>query len=593
METIKDRVSQFQELMSKKNIDAWILPSSDAHNSEYVADYWKGRAWLSGFTGSAGTLVVTQKEAGLWTDGRYFIQAEKELEGSGITLFRMFNPGVPNLNEWLADTLADSAVIGFDGTVISQNQAKGVLKAFSDKPVTLSSDDDLLSAIWEDRPALPVESVFRHEDRYAGKTTQEKLAEIRTSMAESNADYHLLTTLDDIAWTLNLRGSDVPMNPVFISYLMIGPEKATVFVDPAKLDETIIQYLSASGVEAQLYSCVWDRLSTLPENSSVLLDPAKASRAIFDALPESVSAVEGKNPSTLMKAIKNSTETEHFRQALRKDGVAMVRFMKWLEEEVPSGTVTELSAETKLTQLRAEMDGYKEDSFRTIAGYREHGAMMHYAASEESDVTVQPGSFFLVDSGGQYPDGTTDITRTFSYGELTEQEKKDYTLVLQGHIDLSMAVFKTGSCGCNLDILARGPLWKEGIDYGCGTGHGVGFFLNVHEGPQGFSQKLIDEPLKPGMVITNEPGIYREGIHGVRIENIMLIKEHSETEFGSFLSFEAITLAPICTRAINVEELSHAQRQWLNDYHQTVFEELAPMMSEEEQVFLKLKTAAV
>ncbi|WP_433999153.1 aminopeptidase P family protein [Endozoicomonas sp.] len=593
MNTIRERVRQFRELMQKKQVDAWILPSNDAHNSEYVADYWKGRAWLSGFTGSAGTLVVTREEAGLWTDGRYFIQAEKELEGSGIKLFRMFNPGVPSLNEWLADTLSDNAVIGFDGKVISQNQAKGLLDAFADKPVTLSSDDDLLSAVWEERPALPVQAIFRHEDRYAGKSCQEKLSALRSVMTEKNAGYHLLSTLDDIAWSLNLRGSDVSMNPVFISYLLVGHEQATVFVDSEKLDDQLVKYLAESGVETQPYENVWASLSQLPDDASVLLDPAKASRAIFDALPDSVTAVEGKNPSTAMKAIKNETEIEHFRQALRKDGVAMVRFMKWLESEVPGGNVTELSAEAKLTQLRAEMEGYKEDSFRTIAGYREHGAMMHYAASDESDVTVQPGSFFLVDSGGQYPDGTTDITRTFSYGDLTEQEKKDYTLVLQGHVDLTTAVFKTGSCGCNLDILARGPLWKEGIDYGCGTGHGVGFFLNVHEGPQGFSQKLINEPLKPGMIITNEPGIYREGIHGVRIENIMLVKEHSETEFGSFLSFEAITLAPICTRAINVEELSRSQRQWLNHYHQTVYEQLAPMMNEEERAYLKLKTAAV
>ena len=591
MNSIQERIAQLRELMQKKEIDAWIVPSSDAHNSEYVADYWQGRTWLSGFTGSAGTLLVTADHAGLWTDGRYFIQAEKELTGSGIELFRMFNPGVPTFAQWLANTLPDDSVIGFDGKVVSQSQTEVILQAFAEKPVRLSSDTDLLSALWEDRPALPTEPIFRHDETFAGKSCADKLNDIRNEMSKKNASHHLLSTLDDIAWALNLRGSDVPMNPIFIAYLLIHPEGATLFVDSAKVDASIACYLTDYGVDTQPYDAVWDTLSSLAPDAAILLDPVNTSRAVIDAL--TIDTVEDKNPSTLMKAIKNDTEIAHFRQALRKDGVAMVRFAKWLEENIPNETVTELLAEQQLMSYRAQMAGYKEDSFRTIAGYGEHGAMMHYAATDATNVTVKPGSFFLVDSGGQYPDGTTDITRTFAFGELTEQEKNDYTLVLQGHIELSMAVFKTGTRGCNLDILARSPLWKAGIDYGCGTGHGVGFFLNVHEKPHGFSQSLIDEPFRAGMVVTNEPGIYREGVHGVRIENIMLVKTHFETEFGLYLSFEPITLAPICTRGILLEKLTPEQRQWLNDYHQTVYKELAPLLDAEEVDFLRRKTVAL
>ncbi|CAM3653111.1 aminopeptidase P family protein [Parendozoicomonas haliclonae] len=592
MSEIQKRVAQLRELMKQKGIDAWIVPSSDAHNSEYVAEYWKGRAWISGFTGSAGTAVIGLEQAGLWTDGRYHIQAEKELEGSGINLFRAGNPDVQTLSEWLADTLPENSTIGFDGRTFSQAQTKTLLKDFGDKPVKLDSSHDLLSAIWEDRPALSKAPAFIHDVSFAGKGSEEKIKDIRDEMAKKKATSHLVSTLDDIAWALNLRGNDIAMNPVFASYLLITENSSSLYVDQDKISDDVSAYLKSINVEAKAYDQAWADLSSL-ETKSILLNPMTTSRAVFDALPEAVEVVEGKSPSTLMKSLKNDTEVKQYRETLCKDGVAITRFMKWLEDNVPGGEVTELSAEKQLQAFRAMEDGYTEDSFRTIAGYREHGAMMHYAADETSNVTVKPGSFFLVDSGGQYPGGTTDITRTFCFGDLTEQERRDYTLVLQGVIDLSMAVFMKGSRGCNLDILARGPQWKEGINYGCGTGHGVGFFLNVHEGPQGFSQAMVDVPLQPGMVITNEPGIYREGLHGVRIENIMLVKEFTQTEFGTFYNFESITLAPICTKAINVDQLTTAQRDWLNSYHAEVYKQLAPRMTDDEQAYLKKVTAAI
>ena len=593
MSEFAKRVGQLRELMTKHNIDVWIIPSSDAHNSEYVADYWKGRAWISGFTGSAGTVIVGKETAGLWTDGRYFIQAEKELEGSGIDLFKMRQPGVPTTAEWLAQNLEANSTVGFDGRTISQSQAKLILDAFEDKPVKLETSADLLGAIWEDRPACSQAPAFIHDLEFAGKSCAEKVSEIREKMAKQKAAFHLVSTLDDIAWILNLRGSDVAMNPVFASYLLIGEESCTLFIEPVKVTEEIAAYLQECKVEVQPYGGVWAALEALESDTSILLNPATSSRAVYAALPESINVVEGKAPSTLMKAIKNETEVKHFREALRKDGLALTRFMKWLDDNVPSGTVSELSAEAQLQAFRKEQEGYTEDSFRTISAYGEHAAMMHYASSESTNVTLKEKSFFLVDSGGQYPQGTTDTTRTYSFGELTEQERHDYTLVLQGMIDLSMAAFTKGSRGCNLDVLARGPLWNEGIDYGCGTGHGVGMFLNVHEGPQNFSQALVDAPLQPGMLITNEPGIYREGLHGIRIENILLVKEFKETEFGTFYNFETLTLTPINTKAVNVDELSAAQREWLNNFHATVYEELAPHMTEEEQAYLKAVTAPV
>ena len=593
MNLISDRVQALREQMKQFKISAYIIPSTDPHNSEYVAEHWQGREWISGFTGSSGTVVITENDGGLWTDGRYFIQAEQQLEDSGIRLFKDQTQAVPTFMEWLAETLKKEARVGFDGSVVTIAQTRKMEESFKEKNIQIVSEHDLLDLIWENRPTLPNKKIFLHDEKFAGKSSQQKLEELREEMKKQKVDHHLITTLDDIAWLYNFRGDDVSFCPVAIANAIVSLDQAYLFIDPMKASQEIVKKLMAEGITIQPYNEIGLILNNLPDGDSILISPQNLNQKLHHQIPEKINIVEGRHLTTLMKAVKNPIEIAHYKECLRRDGVAMVQFMKWLDETVPMGTVTELSAEKQLAAFRRQQEHFFDLSFNTIAGYKEHGAMMHYAATAKTDVTISNEGFFLVDSGGLYFDGTTDITRTFNYGPLSEAEKKDYTLVARGNISLAKAKFKKDSRGMNLDVLARAPMWAEGIDYGCGTGHGVGFFLNVHEGPQNLSQKLVDVPLVPGMVITNEPGIYRAGKHGIRIENIMLVVEDEKNEFGEFHRFETITLAPINTKPIIKEMMTGNEIQWLNDYHQRVYNELSPRLNEEENKWLFENTKVI
>lgn len=590
--TTPEKLAALQSAMKSQNIHAWIVPSSDPHQSEYVADRWNGRAWLSGFDGSAGTIVVLQERAALWTDGRYFIQAEEQLAGSGIDLMRQGQSDVPPINRWIADNLEEGQVVGFDGKVVSLRFVRNLKESFAGKSLSLKTDLDLLNDIWKDRPAMPAESVFLHSDEMAGKSREEKLAEVRKEMTAAEANHVLLTALDDIAWLFNLRGSDVECNPVFLAYAHITKNSAQLFIDERRIDEDALEALRASSVELRAYSAIADSLSSL-DNTALLIDPATTSQSLFDAIADSVDVIEATSPARNLKAIKNPIEIKRMNDCHRRDGVAMVRFMRWLEGQISTGTLTEVTLDENLQAFRAMAPEFKGPSFSTIAGYGPNGAVIHYRAEEDTCLTVQPKGLLLVDSGGQYPDGTTDITRTFACGEMTEEEKKDYTLVLKCHINLARARFLRGTRGIQLDMLARQPAWAEGQNYNHGTGHGVGYFLNVHEGPHSVSQYLLDVALKPGMLITNEPGMYRNGKHGIRIENIMLVEEDIKTEFGDFYKLTDLTLAPIDTRPLLLDKLNSAEIEWLNNYHVRVRRELSPLLEGEDLNWLTNATEAI
>ncbi|WP_257252788.1 aminopeptidase P family protein [Endozoicomonas sp. SESOKO3] len=590
--TTPEKLAALQSAMKSQNIHAWIIPSSDPHQSEYVADRWNGRAWLSGFDGSAGTLVVLQERAALWTDGRYFLQAEEQLAGSGIELMKQGQPDVPPINRWITDTLDEGQVIGFDGTVVSLRFVRNLKKLFDSKSLLLKTDLDLLNDIWKDRPAMPAEPVALHSDGMAGKSREEKLAEVREAMTEAGADHILMAALDDIAWLFNLRGSDVECNPVFMAYAHITKDSARLFIDDSRLEKEALEALKASSVELCAYSAVADSLSLL-NDTTLLIDPATTCQWLFDVIAESVCVVEATSPAKNLKAVKNPVEIKRMNDCHRRDGVAIVRFMRWLEGQISTGTLTEVSLDENLQAFRAMAPEFKGPSFSTIAGYGPNGAVIHYRAEEETCLTIQPKGLLLVDSGGQYPDGTTDITRTFACGDMTEEERKDYTLVLKCHINLARARFLRGTRGIQLDTLARQPAWAEGQNYNHGTGHGVGYFLNVHEGPQSVSQYFLDVALKPGMLITNEPGMYRNGKHGIRIENIMLVEEDIKTEFGDFYKLKDLTLAPIDTRPLLLDRLNSEEVEWLNKYHDRVRRELSPLLEGEDLEWLIKATEAI
>lgn len=591
MTNTKDKLVALRAAMKAQNIDAWIIPSSDPHESEYAADHWNGRIWLSGFTGSAGTVVVLQDKAALWTDGRYFFQAEQELDGSGIELMREGQPGVPSTSQWLKDSLAEGQVVGFDGQVMTLSKTRAFEKAFSGK-LSLKTDLDLLNDVWADRPAMPTNSVFLHSDEMAGKSREEKLAEVRQKMQDAGADNLLVTMLDDIAWLFNLRGSDVECNPVFLAYSLVTQDNVQLFVDDSRIEADALKALSDSSIELKPYASIADALSNL-KTSSLLIDPVSTCQWLVDAIPADTQTIEASCPVKHLKAVKNAVEIKRMSDCHRRDGVALVRFMHWLEKNIPSGAVTEVNLDEKLEACRADAPEFKGPSFPTIAGYAGNGAIIHYRADEKSCKTVEPKGLLLVDSGGQYPDGTTDITRTFACGEMTEEEKRDYTIVLKCHINLARARFLRGTRGLQLDILARQPAWAEGQNYNHGTGHGVGYFLNVHEGPHSVSPRWLDEPLKPGMLITNEPGMYRNNKHGVRIENIMLVEEDIKTDFGEFYKLTDLTLAPIDTRPLLKEMLSAEDVEWLNSYHEKVREELSPLLEEDDRQWLNKVTQAI
>ncbi|GAA0120909.1 MAG: aminopeptidase P family protein [Clostridium argentinense] len=593
--TIKERIEKLRGLMREKNIQTYIIPSFDAHQSEYVAEYYKSRAWISGFTGSAGTVVVTLNSAGLWTDGRYFIQAEKQLQGSGIELFKMGQPSVPTYIEWIKENVEKSSTIGFDGKVFPVSLYKGMLLKLASKNLKFETKYDLIDEIWQGRPELPSSQVFIHDIKYAGKTRSEKLNDVRNEMKKIGSDYFILSSLDDIAWLFNIRGRDIDKNPVVISYAVIEENKAHLFVNLSKVSKEIVKELSRDNIEVKPYEEIKNFIKSISENKVVTYDPAKTNVMILDSMKSSITKIEEANITTKLKAVKNKIEIENTRKAEIRDCVAMVKFIKWLKESVGRGKkITEISADNKLTSLRAENELFIEPSFNTIAAYKEHAAMMHYSATPETDYELKPEGLFLIDSGGQYYDGTTDITRTIVLGPLTEEEKRDFTLVARGNIGLSKAKFLVGTAGCNLDILARKPLWDAGLDYKCGTGHGVGYLLNVHEGPHGISRVTNSTKLEVGMNVTNEPGVYKEGKHGIRLENMLFVTEDEITEYGGeFLKFETITFCPFDLDGIIPEMMTEDEREWLNNYHKETYEKLSPYLNDEEKAFLKYETRSI
>lgn len=583
------KLNKLREVMKKYNINYYIIPSSDPHQSEYVAEYYRGRAEVSGFTGSAGTLLVGENEAKLWADGRYFIQAAEQLKGSGIDLMKIATPGYDTINEWIEKNVKESEVLGFDGSCYSTNQYKDLLKISKKNKFNINMDKDLLEEVWNDRPSLPEDKIFIHDEIYAGKSASEKISEVRKAMKENNVQNYLLTSLDDIAWLFNIRGNDILFNPVALCYAIVTEETANLYINKEKVDNEVKEKLESQLVSIYDYNEIEEDVKEL--SGTVLIDPAKVNAKLYSLLTCEIK--EKLNITTTLKAIKNEVEIANFENAHIKDGVAMVKFIKYLKETVGKEKVTEITASEKLSELRSQGELAKGDSFGTIAGYKEHAAMMHYSATPESDYELKEEGLFLVDSGGQYLDGTTDITRTFVLGNITEEEKRDFTLVLKGHINLSKAKFLKGATGCNLDILARGPLWEKGLDYKCGTGHGVGFFLNVHEGPQGIRPNGNTVPLEPGMILTNEPGIYKEGKFGIRIENIMVVVREESNDCGEFYRFETISYCPIDLNGVDVALLNNDEKEWLNNYHKKVYEKLSPYLNNDEKDLLKIETREI
>lgn len=582
-------IKQIREIMKKHKIDFYIAPSADAHQSEYVADYYRGRAYLSGFTGSAGTLLVGLNEAKLWTDGRYFIQAEEQLKDTGIDLMKIAVEGYETLNEWIAANIKEGNVLSLDGNCYSFNQYKELKKIAEKNNFKIEMNKDILNEVWLDRPSLPKDKMFIHEEKYAGKSVDEKLNAIREIMKKEKVSSYLVSSLDDIAWCFNIRGNDIAFNPVVISYAIITMDQAELYVDKNKVTSDVEERLKLQNINIFEYDEIEKAVKEL--SGRVMIDPAKVNAKLAALI--SAEIVERSNITTELKAIKNDVEIANLEKCQVRDGVAMVKFIKYLKENVGKKEITEISAAEKLSAIRAEGENAKGDSFSTIAGYKEHAAMMHYSATEESNYELKPAGLFLVDSGGQYLDGTTDITRTFVLGDLTDEEKRDFTLVLKGHINLARAKFLKGTNGMNLDILARGPLWQYGIDYKCGTGHGVGFFLNVHEGPQGIRPRGNDVPLEPGMILTNEPGVYKEGKFGIRTENTLLVVKDETTESGEFYRFETISYCPIDLDGVKVKLLNPEEKLWLNRYHRIVYEKLSPYLNKEEKEFLKYETREI
>lgn len=595
---IKQRIENIRDLMKEKNIYAYIVPSSDYHQSEYVGDYFKSREFMSGFTGSAGTLIISMDEAGLWTDGRYFIQAEQELKDSGIKLFKMGEESVPTIEEYLLEKLPKNSTLGFDGRVMSVKEGQSLANKLAFKGINIEYKYDLVNDIWEDRCSLPTEKAFLLGTEYSGESFSDKLSRIRAVMKEKKATTHILASLDDIAWLFNIRGRDVKSNPVVLSYAVISIDSVYLFIDKNKIGEDIRAELSKENVQIKGYEEVYEFIKNIDENEVVLIDTSKVNYAIYNNIPSNVQKIEERNPSILFKSIKNEIELKNIRNSHIKDGVAFTKFMYWLKNNIGKIEITEISATQKLEEFRREQDKFIEPSFSTIAAYKDHAAMMHYSATEESNYKLEPRDLFLVDSGGQYFDGTTDITRTIALGPIPENVRKDFTNVVRGMIRLSKAKFLYGCRGYNLDILARGPLWEEGVDYKCGTGHGIGFVLNVHEGPNGFRWKVredIDDSciLEEGMVTTNEPGVYVENSHGIRIENEIVVRKAEKNEYGQFMDFEVITFAPIDLDAIDESLILKDEKVYLNNYHKQVYDKISPYLNEEEKQWLKTYTREI
>ena len=587
MQTINERLVALRRWMKENALTAFIFPSSDPHNSEYVADHWKTREWISGFSGSAGTAVVTLQHAALWTDSRYFIAAAKELAGSEYQLMKERMAGTPSISEWLASELAEyeTPIVGVDGSVNTYADVADLKQSLATKGnMLVRCTDDPMDVLWHDRPVIPNNKVCLHPLKYAGETTESKLCRIRESLVKQGVDGLLVTALDEIAWVLNLRGSDVHCNPVFVSYLLISSNNATLYINREKLSEDVCEYLSTENIDVEEYESVENGLKKYT-GKSLLIDVHSTNYTLSTAVDSDKIHV-GTSPIPMMKAIKNKVEQDGFRAAMLRDGVAMVKFLAWMKGAVEAGGQTEITLADRLEALRAEQQHFKGISFDTIVGYEAHGAIVHYEATPETDIPIEPHGFVLIDSGAQYEDGTTDITRTIALGELTDEQRRVYTLVLKGHIQLDLCRFPSGACGSQIDAIAREPMWREGYNYLHGTGHGVGSYLNVHEGPHQIRMEWRSAPLQAGMTVTNEPGLYLEGKFGVRIENTLLIVPAETTDFGDFLKFETLTLAPIDTTPIVLDLLTEEERLWINNYHRRVFESLSPYLENDDREWL-------
>lgn len=590
---INEKLEKLRTVMKKRGIDAYIVNTSDPHMSEYLTDYYKTRVYISGFTGSAGTVVITKDKAILWTDGRYFIQAESEILGSEYELFKMATPGYPTYTEWLKENLKDGDTLGFDANIYSQLAFENLEREFKDKYINIKGDYDLVGEIWDGRPRLPKAKAFIHEIKYTGKSTKEKLEDIRAKMKEKDADYFVIGSLDDIAWTFNVRGGDVLYTPVIIAYALISMDKAFIFVDKEKISDDVKKFLNTNGVNVKDYYDIEKFIGNIENDSSIFVDKSMINRRIFSCIPKNAKVISGTNITTDLKGMKNETEINNQKNAYIKDGVALTKFLYWINKSVLEGNLTEVSAQKKLLEFRKKQEGFIEPSFNTISAYRENAAMMHYSADENKNKKIENKGLYLVDSGGQYYDGTTDITRTIAMGDITDEEKRDFTLTLKGHINLISARFLYGVNGHTLDVLSRYPLWQEGIDYKCGTGHGVGYLLGVHEGPHRISQVPNNVTLEKGMVVTVEPGVYKAGSHGIRIENVVVVDEDIKTFDGQFMKFDILSFVPIDLNAIDLELLSDKEKEWLNNYHNQVFKKISLYLDEEEKSWLEQSTKKI
>lgn len=595
MSTAK-RVEKLRALMAEKGMDAYVVPTADFHQSEYVGEHFKARKFISGFSGSYGTAVITKDDGGLWTDGRYFFQATNELEGSGIRLMKMFVGDTPSVTEFLADVVPEGGTVGFDGRVMSMGEGEEFEEALTPRNIKINYSEDLIDEIWEDRPPLSEKPAFFLEEKYSGESTASKLARVREKMKEAGADIHIIASLDDTCWLLNVRGDDIEFFPLLLSYSIVTMDSVELYVDERKLNDQILAEFAKNNVHIHPYNDIYEDVKKLDPSLSAMIDPMKMNYALYKNIP--CKTVEAANPEILMKAMKNPVELENIKEAHIKDGIAITKFMYWVKTRFDKEKITELSAADKLTSLRAAQDGYIRDSFEPLCAFADHAAMMHYSPSPESDVELKEGAFFLNDTGGGYYQGSTDITRTFVLGSVDQQMKKYFTAVVRAMMRLSRARFLYGCYGYNLDILARGPIWDLDLDFQCGTGHGVGYLGNVHEPPTGFRWYIVPSKnehhqLEEGMVITDEPGIYEDGQFGIRIENEFIVRKGVQNKYGQFMYFETITFAPIDLDGIDPEEMSKDEREWLNNYHKDVYEKIGPHLTDEEREWLKEYTRAI
>jgi Xaa-Pro aminopeptidase len=589
--TISDKLFSLRSIMAANSLEAYIISSNDQHLSEYIAEYWKFREWISNFTGSSGTLVVLEDDAALWTDSRYYLQAEKELENTGIQLFKSSEPGVPKPEEWIVSILDSGTAVGLDGRTFSIDDIRQYAKIFRQANLRLDPNQFLADEIWTTRPLLPDYPIYEYPTELAGATRAQKLQQVRRHMLKNNTTHYITSSLDEIAWVLNLRGNDIPYNPVFHAFLIITDESVHLFTNPHKVTSTLGKKLAQDEVKISLYDDFYKTLKEIPQKgSNICFDPSRTNGSLLSALPQTVQKTECLSLISIPKACKTDAEIKGIETAMIKDGIAMVKWLRWMDENVSSKKLTEVSVAAKAKEFRAEQEDFKSLSFKTIAGYKSNGAIVHYAPTEENCAEIKKSGLLLFDSGAQYLQGTTDLTRTISLGNIQPDEISDYTLVLKGHIALATAIFPEGTRGCQLDILARYPLWQQTLNYGHGTGHGVGCFLNVHEGPHGIRPQDNGIALQPGMITSNEPGLYREDKYGIRLENLLLIEPYQTSDFGNFLHFRTLTLCPFDLKPIKKEMLTEAEIKWLNDYHQMVYNKLAPHLDEETKQWLITQT---